>query len=228
MPAADSSYGLLMSAYRLVIGNKNYSSWSLRPWLAMKQAGIDFEEIYIPLYGPESKERILKVSPSGKVPALLHGDITVWDSLAICEYLAERHPGMWPEDAAARAAARSASAEMHSSFANLRTHMTMNVRKDYAGKGRGVGVEADIARVTAIWEDLRRRFGSAGPFLCGKFSIADAMYAPVILRFRTYAVALPAALRPYDEAMRALPAMTDWIASAHAEADSIPSEDCYG
>jgi glutathione S-transferase len=218
----------MSSKYRLIIGNKNYSSWSLRPWLAMRQAGIEFDELCIPLYGPGSKERILQVSPSGRVPALTDGDLTVWDSLAICEYLAERHPGMWPEDAAARAVARSASAEMHSGFANLRTHMGMNIRKHYPGKGVGVGVPEEIARIFSIWEDCRTRFGAGGPFLCGKFSIVDAMYAPVVTRFRTYAVAVPASLKPYYDAMLALPAFREWIAAAEAESASIPGQDCYG
>jgi glutathione S-transferase len=218
-----------MSKYRLIIGNKNYSSWSLRPWLVMKQAGIEFDELCIPLYQQgESKERIRQVSPSGKVPALVDGTLTVWDSLAICEYLAERHPGLWPEDAAARAVARSASAEMHSGFPSLRTHMTMNIRKDYAGKGIGIGVPQEIARIFSIWEDCRARFGAGGPFLCGKFSIVDAMYAPVVMRFRTYAVPVPAGLKSYYEAILALPALQEWVAAAKAEVASIPSEDCYG
>jgi glutathione S-transferase len=208
-----------MKKYRLIIGNKNYSSWSLRPWLAMRQAGIEFDELCIPLYGPGSKERILQVSPSGRVPALVDGDLTVWDSLAICEYLAERHPGMWPENAAARAVARSASAEMHSGFANLRTHMGMNIRKDYAGKGVGFGVMQEIARIFSIWEDCRARFGAGGPFLCGQFSIVDAMFAPV---------AVPAGLKTYYEAMLELPAMREWIAAAEVESASIPDQDCYG
>jgi glutathione S-transferase len=194
----------------------------------MKQAGIAFDEIRIPLHAAEFKKRILEVSPSGRVPALIDGDLTIWDSLAICEYLAERNPGMWPEHVAARAVARSASAEMHSGFANLRTHMTMNIRKSYPGKGLGVGVEQEIARIFAIWEDLRRRFGKEGPFLCGRFSIVDAMYAPVVTRFRTYAVALPATLKPYGDAVLALPAMAEWMAAAKAELEVIPSEDCYG
>lgn len=217
-----------MSAYRLVIGNKNYSSWSLRPWLAMKQAGIAFEEIRVLLDQPTSKQRILEVSPSGKVPALIDGALTVWDSLAICEYLAERHPGMWPEDAAARALARSASAEMHSGFAALRTHMSMNIRKDYPGKGMGVGVPGDIERIFQIWNDLRTRFGAGGPFLCGRFSIVDAMFTPVIMRFRTFAVPYPASLESYKQAMLALPALKEWIAAANAETEIIAKEDHYG
>jgi glutathione S-transferase len=217
-----------MSRPTLVIGNKNYSSWSLRPWLAMKQAGIDFEEVRIPLYGEGSKQRILAVSPSGKVPVLIDGGLTVWDSLAICEYLAETHSALWPQDAAARAVARSASAEMHSGFPDLRTHMSMNVRKDYAGKGMRAGVAEDIARIFAIWEDCRRRFGAGGAFLFGRFSIADAMYAPVATRFATYGVASPAALKPYLDAVLALPAMQEWIAGARAETETIPGADMYG
>jgi glutathione S-transferase len=216
-----------MSAYRLVIGNKNYSSWSLRPWLAMKQAAIDFEEIRIPLYGAGSKERLAEMSPSARVPALLHDDLTVWDSLAICEYLAESHPGMWPADGKARAVARSVSAEMHSGFAALRTHMTMNIRKNYAGKGMAEGVAQDIARILASWADCRNRFGAGGPFLFGAFSIADAMYAPVIMRFRTYAVAIPAPLKAYYEAMLALPTLREWMADSIAETESIPAGDVY-
>jgi glutathione S-transferase len=136
--------------------------------------------------------------------------------------------GVWPEEAKARAVARSASAEMHSGFAALRTHMTMNIRKNYAGKGVGVGVEQDIARVFAIWGDLRKRFGANGPFLCGKFSAVDAMYAPVVLRFMTYAVAIPAGLKAYYDVVLALPALQEWMAAAQVETDLIPSEDCYG
>jgi glutathione S-transferase len=217
-----------MSHYRLVIGNKNYSSWSLRPWLAMKHAGIAFEEMRIPLYGPDSKQRLSQVSPSGKVPVLIDGELAIWDSLAICEYLAERHAGLWPADAAARAVSRAVCAEMHSGFGNLRTNMTMNIRKDYAGKGATAGVSQDIARIFAVWADCRDRFGAGGPFLFGHFSVADAMYAPVVLRFRTYAVAPPPNLAGYCETMLALPAMRDWIAASVAETESIPSEDMYG
>jgi glutathione S-transferase len=217
-----------MNSYRLVIGNKNYSSWSLRPWLAMRQAGIAFEEIRIPLYGPDSKSRLAQYSPSGKVPILLDGELKIWDSLAICEYLAERHAGMWPADSVARGAARAVSAEMHSGFANLRHNMTMNIRKDYAGKGVGPGVPGEIRRILELWSDCRARFGSSGAFLFGAFSIADAMYAPVVMRFRTYAVAIPANLTSYYDAILALPAMREWIAASEAEPESIPDGDIYG
>src|SRR5256886_1695424 len=166
----------------LVIGNKNYSSWSLRPWIAMKVLGIAFDEVRIPLYRPGSKEQILRYSPAGRVPILRDGDTVVWDSLAILEYLAERHPQLWPADPAQRAKARSVSAEMHSGFAKLREHMSMNTRKRYPGKGRTPEVLADIARIDAIWAE------ATGPFLFGAFTAADAMYAPVVLRFRTYEV----------------------------------------
>jgi glutathione S-transferase len=217
-----------MSSYRLVIGNKNYSSWSLRPWLAMKQAGIVFEEIRIPLYGPDSKQRLAEYSPSGKVPLLIHDELKIWDSLAICEYLAERHAGMWPADSAARGVARAVSAEMHSGFVSLRHNMTMNIRKNYAGKGVGPGVPGDIRRILDIWRDCRSRFGVGGAFLFGAFSIADAMYAPVVMRFRSYGVAIPGDLAPYYDAILALPAMRGWIAASEAETESIPDGDIYG
>ena len=206
----------------LVVGNKNYSSWSLRAWLAMKVLGLPFEEKRIPLYVPGAREEILRYSPAGKVPCLIDGELRVWDSLAILEYLAEKYPRLWPAEAAQRAVARSISAEMHSGFPNLRAHMSMNVRKRYPGKGRTPEVEREIERVIAIWSALR------GPFLFGEFGAADAMYAPVVLRFRTYEVALPAACRAYSEAILALPAMKEWIAAAEREAESLPQFEQYG
>ena len=217
-----------MSELTLVIGNKNYSSWSLRPWLAMRVAGIPFAEHRIPLYGPGSKDQILVYSPAGKVPCLADGDLRVWDSLSICEYLAEKHPGLWPQDPAARALARSVSAEMHSGFANLRAKMSMNIRKRYPGLGRTPESLADVARIVSLWSDCRARYGKGGPFLFGAFSIADAMYAPVVLRFRTYEVELPADCRAYSDAVLALPAMQDWIAAAMAETESLPQFELYG
>ena len=217
---------------KLIVGNKNYSSWSLRPWLAMKVAGIVFTEQRIPLYGPGSKEQILAFSPAGKVPCLIdgtrEGSLVVWDSLAICEYLAEKKPSLWPRDSAARAVARSVSAEMHSGFTSLRTHMSMNIRKHYPDKGRTPEVLADIGRILAMWSDCRARFGQDGPFLFGQFSIADAMYAPVVLRFRTYAVELPPACRAYADAILALPAMQEWMEAARAETESLPQFEPYG
>ena len=205
----------------LVVGNKNYSSWSLRPWLAMKVLGIPFREERISLYVEGAKEKIRAHSPAGKVPCLVDGGLRVWDSLAILEYLAERHPGLWPADAAQRARARSISAEMHSGFPNLRNHMSMNIRKRFPGKGRTPEVLAEIARIVEIWGECR------GPFLFGAFSAADAMYAPVVLRFRTYAVELPPACRAYADAVLALPALQEWIADAGREAESLPQFDQY-
>ena len=215
-----------MSVPILVIGNKNYSSWSLRPWIAMKVLGLEFQELRIPLYGPASSEEIRRYSPTGKVPCLVAGTARIWDSLAILEYLAERHP-LWPEDPDARAVARSVSAEMHSGFAALRQHMSMNVRRRYPGKGRTPESMADVARVLALWTDCRERFGLGGDFLFGAFSAADAMYAPVVLRFRTYEVELPPACRAYTDAMLELPAMREWIAAAERETESIEKFELY-
>jgi glutathione S-transferase len=212
-----------MTPLTLVIGNKNYSSWSLRPWLVLRQAGIFFDEVRIPLYTPESAAELAKWSPSGKVPALHDGDIRVWDSLAICEYLNERFPDkqLWPADAAARAVARSISAEMHSGFSALREHMSMNIRARYPDKGRTAESLADVERIVAIWTDCRARFGGGGDFLFGRFGIADAMYAPVALRFQTYGVDLTGAAKDYAEAVLALPALKAWVADAAAETERI-------
>jgi glutathione S-transferase len=203
----------------LVIGNYNYSSWSLRAWLAMKVFGFSFDVVRIPLYGPGAREKILQHSPAGKVPNLRDGELVVWDSLAILEYLAEKNPKLWPADAADRARARSVAAEMHSGFANLRNHMSMNVRKRYPGKGRTPEVLAEVRRIDEIWSQAK------GPFLFGPFTAADAMYAPVVLRFVTYGV--EASNRAYMDAVLALPAMKEWIAAAEREAESIPQFDMY-
>ena len=201
----------------LVIGNKNYSSWSLRPWLAMKVLGLAFDEKRIPLDTPGTKQEILRYSPAGKVPCLVDGSLAIWDSLAILEYLAERHPQLWPADAAERARARAISAEMHSGFANLRNHMGLNVRRRYPGRGRTPEVLEEIKRIDAIWSQAK------GPFLFGAFGAADAMYAPVVLRFRTYEVRV--SNREYAEAMLALPAMREWIDAAEREPETIPQFD---
>jgi Glutathione S-transferase len=213
-----------MSDLTLVIGNKAFSSWSLRPWLALKHTGRPFAEIVIPLRQPDTAARIREHSPSGRVPCLRHGDRVIWDSLAICEYLAETFPEakLWPDDAHARAVARSVSAEMHGGFMALRTHMSMDLKAMLPGAGRNAESEADIARVTTLWRDSREQFGKAagqdeGPFLFGRFSIADAMYAPVVTRFITYGVELDATGRAYVDAVMNLPAMKDWVAAAKAE-----------
>ncbi len=222
-----------MSGFTLVIGNKNYSSWSLRPWLAMKVAGIAFTEHRIALYEPGSREQILAHSPAGKVPCLVVDRapapaLSVWDSLAICEYLAESHPALWPDEADARAHARSISAEMHSGFANLRTHMSMNIRKRHPGKGRTEGALADIDRIVRMWSGCRAAHGAGGPFLFGRFSVADAMYAPVVLRFRTYEVDLPPTCRGYADAVLALPPLREWMADAATEPQTLAQFEPYG
>jgi glutathione S-transferase len=204
----------------LVIGNKNYSSWSMRPWLALKASGIAFEERFIPLYtGPAEKQRILDITPAGKVPALIDGDITVWDSLAIIEYVAERFPnaGLWPANPASRAHARSISAEMHSGFSALRRECGMNLHRLVAAKPLSDNARADIARIQELWTNCRQRSAKAGPFLFGTFSAADAMYAPVMHRFRTYAIEMPSPVREYMDAMMALPAFRRWTEEGLAE-----------
>jgi glutathione S-transferase len=205
---------------KLVIGNKNYSSWSMRPWLALRANDIAFEEIFIPLYtGKADKERILSFSHSGKVPVLIDGDVTVWDSLAIIEYAAERFPQarLWPEDRARRARARSISAEMHSGFAALREECGMNLHRPVGAIQLSVAARADIARVQQIWIECRERYGKFGPFLFGAFGGADAMFAPVVHRFRTYAVELAPEARDYLDTMMALPAFGEWTRAALAE-----------
>lgn len=209
---------------KLVIGNKNYSSWSMRPWVAMKAAGIEFEEIFIPLYtGAADKQRLLDVSPAGKVPTLIDDDVTVWDSLAIIEYLAERFPEarLWPDAREARAHARSISAEMHSGFAALRNECGMNLHRPVKAKPLSEAARADIARVQEIWTDCRARYGAQGPYLFGAFSAADAMYAPVVHRFRTYAIDVSSVMRDYMAAMTAQPAFAEWTAAGLAETTVI-------
>jgi glutathione S-transferase len=211
-----------MAQYTLVIGNKAYSSWSLRPWLAMKHAGLAFDEVRIPLYQDDHLAKIRQYSPSGKVPILVDGGAAVWESLAICEYLAERHPDqhLWPADAAARAHGRAISAEMHAGFSALRGNMGMNVRRSFPGIGMNAEVATDIARIEALWNDSLRRYG--GPFLLGAFSIADAMYAPVATRFKIYVVALSGTARRYTDTLMSLPAMQEWYAAAHVETEVLP------
>jgi glutathione S-transferase len=208
-----------VATFTLLIGNKNYSSWSLRPWLAMRQAAIAFDELVIPLYRGESKAALLQHSPSGRVPVLVDDGRAVWDSLAIMEYLAETFPAarLWPKDAGERALARSISAEMHAGFAALRAGLSMNLREHLPGRKRSDAVAADIARVTAIWRDCRARSGDRGPFLFGAFSIADAMYAPVAARFRTYGVELDPTCQAYADAVLGLPSFLEWQAAAKRE-----------
>lgn len=208
-----------MPALSLLIGNKNYSSWSLRPWLLLSQTGLEFEEVRVAFGSSDFAERVRAYSPAGKVPALRHGALTVWDSLAICEYLAETFPEIraWPRAAGERALARSISAEMHSGFTALRAQMPMNVRASGRRVPSTPELERDLARVREIWSDCRARSASRGPFLFGDFSIADAMYAPVAFRFATYGVALGPAEAAYVESLRRLPAMAEWAAASAAE-----------
>ena len=204
----------------LVIGNKNYSSWSMRPWVALKACNIAFDEVSIPLYtGDADKQRILAFSRSGKVPVLVDGDVTVWDSLAIIEYAAERFPDaqLWPEDRASRAHARSVSAEMHSGFAALRNECGMNLHRPVGAKALSADARADIARIQESWAECRERYGKLGPYLFGAFSGADAMYAPVVHRFRTYAIGVSLPVRDYMDTMMALPAFQEWTRAGLAE-----------
>ena len=210
-----------MADFTIYLGNKNYSSWSLRPWLVLKATGLDFGEVVIPLDEPGTKAEILRYSPSGRVPVLHHGDRVIWDGLAIAEYLAELAPErlLWPADPVARALARSVSAEMHAGFAALRNHCPMNIRSSFPNRGVTPEVQADINRIGTIWRDCRKRFGetSVGPFLFGGFTIADAMFAPVVSRFRTYKIDLDETCQAYADAVWSLPSFLEWQAAAGNE-----------
>jgi glutathione S-transferase len=203
----------------LVIGNKNYSSWSLRPWIALKVAGIPFREIVIPLYEPGSAEEIRKYSPAGKVPVLIDGDAHVWESLAILEHLAERFPeaGFWPTDARARSHARVVATEMHAGFQPLRRDCTMNMWLPVKPRPQSDEVMGNVRRIEDLWRDCRARFGQGGPFLFGGFGAADAMYAPVVSRFHTYGLPVGADTRAYMDAVMALPAWQEWYDAAMKE-----------
>jgi len=211
----------------LIIGNRNYSSWSLRAWLALEATGQQFAEVLIPLGQDNTTEEIRRWSPTARVPALKDGEIFLWDSLAICEHLADAFPdaGLWPTDARARATARSVVAEMHSGFVALRKHMPMNLRASYPVGDHEPGVADDIARITQIWEVCRTNFGADGDLLFGGFTIADAFYAPVVSRFRTYGVSPGGIAGEYMDAVWALPAMQDWAEKACAEKWSVERYD---
>jgi glutathione S-transferase len=203
----------------LVIGNKNYSSWSFRPWLAMKVAGIAFDETVISLEAKDFKARVMAVSGAGKVPVLIDGETRVWESLAILEYLAEKFPAaaLWPKSEGVRAQARAVAAEMHAGFVSLRRLLPMNVWRPVKGRALDDGSKTDVARIETIWRDCRTRYGAAGPFLFGAFGAADAMYAPVVWRFHTYAVEVSDTARAYMSAMMALPAWREWRDAARRE-----------
>lgn len=207
----------------LVIGNKNYSSWSLRPWLFLKHHGIPFEEVRIPVYRDDTASRIAAYSPAGKVPVLVDDGVTVWDSLAILEYLAERFPETrgWPESLSDRAKARSLAAEMHAGFPALRTHCGMNCRRQPASKELPEAAQKEVARIRQIWQDCRERHGKDGPWLFGRFTIADAMYAPVALRFRTYRLDAGPAAEDYVNTVLGHPAMAEWIEAGQSETEII-------
>src|SRR3954449_6904268 len=206
---------------KLVIGNKNYSSWSMRPWLALRANGIAFEEVFVPLYtgNVADKQRILSFSASGKVPALIDGEVTVWDSLAIIEYLAERFPDarLWPDDRAERAHARAISAEMHSGFLALRNECGMNLHRPIRAVALSQDAQANVARIQEIWIECRERYGERGSFLFGTFGAADAMFAPVVHRFRTYDIPVAPKAQAYMETMMALPAFAEWTEAGLAE-----------
>jgi glutathione S-transferase len=208
-----------MPEFTLVIGDRNYSSWSLRPWLILKHLGLAFEEVHVRLRQPDTRQQNLRHSPSGKVPVLKHAGLVIWDSLAIAEYLAEQFPQhhLWPASRAARAMARSISAEMHSGFQALRTHLPMHMTGRFPGKGLDAeGVQEDIGRVQQIWVDARGQWGADGPFLFGAFSIADAMFAPVVSRFITYDAPCPAVCGAYRDAVWNMPAMQEWRTGCEA------------
>jgi glutathione S-transferase len=214
-------------ALKLIIGNKNYSSWSMRPWIAMKVAGIAFEEEVISLNAADFKARVGNVSGTGKVPALADGDIHVWESLAILEYLAERFPqsGLWPSDPEARALARTVAAEMHAGFVPLRRRLPMNLWRPVRPRELPEDVTANVRRIERIWTDCRTRYGAGGPFLFGAFGAADAMFAPVVSRFHTYAVPVSPLARGYMEAVMGLPAWTEWRAAALKEPWVLPEDE---
>jgi glutathione S-transferase len=210
----------------LVIGNRNYSSWSLRAWLFLHASNVDFEERRVPLDTPTFRTTIAELSPTGCVPVLLDGSVRVWEALAICEYAADKYqlPG-WPAESAARAEALAVAHEMHAGFAALRSELPMNCRARRTGVVPSPRAVADIERITAIWAGCRERYGAAGPFLFGDFGIADAMYAPVALRCLTYGVALPGAAAAYAAALTEHPSVRHWVAAAAEETESIPHED---
>lgn len=216
-----------MSELKLVIGNRNYSSWSMRAWLLMRQFEIAFDEVQIPLRQSDSLERKRSYSPAGKVPVLIDGELHVWDSLAIVEHLAERFPEklLWPADSEARSIARSVSAEMHSGFASLRTHMPLNCRAQAPGAGRGPGVQEEIGRICEIWRECRKRHGGGGEFLFGDFTAADAMFAPVASRFQTYGIELDGTETKYARTILTLPAVRDWTEAARRETWKIATFD---
>jgi glutathione S-transferase len=208
----------------LIIGNKNYSSWSFRPWLAMKVAGIDFDETVISVDAADFKARLTELGGSGRVPVLIDGDVRIWESLAILEYLAEKFPaaGLWPKRPATRALARTTASEMHAGFASLRQHLPMNVSRPVKSRVLDAGTAKDVARIDAIWNECRNKYGTGGPFLFGSFGAADAMFAPVVWRFHTYAVEVSSTALGYMRAMMSLPPWKEWQDAARRETWVLP------
>ncbi len=218
--------------YQLIIGNKNYSSWSLRPWLTMKVAGIEFEEISIELHSENGKQEILQYSPAGKVPILIADDLSIWDSMAIVEHLAERHPekALWPFARDSRSIARAVTCEMHSSFTELRNTIPMNCRKlDSRKEGKPVNIshtlQKDIDRISQIWKNCREEYGEQGDFLFGQFSIADAFYAPVAIRLHSQGIPMGEVEQNYIDHILSLPAMKEWIEKGQQETTIIEANE---
>ena len=218
---------------QLIIGNKNYSSWSMRPWVLMKQLGIPFDELKLRFdfsEGSAFRQAVARHSPAGKVPVLVDGDLAIWDTLAITEYLAEKHPGVWPAERAARARARSLVCEMHSGFSALRNHCPMNIEAQMHDVGQRIwaeqaAVRSDVARIDAAWSQALT--ASGGPFLFGNFSAADAFYAPVCTRLLTYALPVSDAARAYVKAVAATPSVSAWINDSLAEQDYLDFDEPY-
>jgi glutathione S-transferase len=214
-----------MAPLTLIIGNKNYSSWSLRPWLLMKHLNLEFQELLIPLDTPETREQIDRYAPSGRVPVLRQGTLCVWDSLAICEYVAELSGSGWPQAREARAVARAVCAEMHSGFATLRSLWPMNARARNRRTAVTAALEADIERIDELWNDCRGRFGGGGPWLFGEYSVADAMYAPVVLRFNTYAARISQTARWYMATVLEDAPLQEWLQAAKQEPWTIAADE---
>jgi glutathione S-transferase len=217
-----------MARLTLVIGNKNYSSWSLRAWLLLKHVGVEFDEVVIALDQPDTREQLDRYGPSGRVPVLQHGEVRVWDSLAICEYVAELSGKGWPQERTARALARAVSAEMHSGFTTLRSLWPMNARARNRRSAVTAALEADVERIDEIWNDCRSRFGAGGPWLFGEYSIADAMYAPVVLRFNTYGAGISQAARWYMASVLEDGALQEWLQAAKHEPWTIAADEVGG
>jgi glutathione S-transferase len=214
-----------MAALTLVIGNKNYSSWSLRAWLLMKHVGAQFEEVLIPLDTDTTHDELERFGPSGRVPVLHDGELAVWDSLAICEYVAELTGKGWPRAPAARAVARSVCAEMHSGFSTLRSMWPMNARARNRRTANTAALEADVERIDEIWNDCRSRFGGGGPWLFGEYTVADAMYAPVVLRFNTYGARISPTARWYMASVLEDGVLQQWLQAAKHEPWTIAADE---